>query len=357
VTFRADLSKVATLSDGLVEEVMTHLGYIDRLSAIGSKTLSGVVESGFVGQSGSRVSYQGQDILSALHPWLKDLPRAQAMEGGILNFETFALAEPDLVIMRAGDCATGRDESRLGKTLELMESFGWPIFVLNAPGVCGPDIAGLDEEIRLLGQIFGKEAKAKELALYLSGFKDMVIGRVASLRDDQKVSMLYMGLASFIRRMSATASAMGSDAPISFVMERIIKARNAYPGPGFGVHLSAEQLLALDPDVIILSSLGGYHPPRELYEDPDFADLSELKAVKGQRVYSMPWTPDICPQRLEYPLDLLVMAKAAYPDLFSDISVYDLALGFYQKVYNIDERTAKELRSAQMLDWMAEENF
>ena len=62
-------------------------------------------------------------------------------------------------------------------------------------------------------------------------------------------------------------------------------------------------------------------------------------------------------RRIEYPLDMLIIAKAAYPDRFADINVYDFALKFYQEVYGVDEVTAAGLRSTQLLDWMSSSNF
>ena len=62
-------------------------------------------------------------------------------------------------------------------------------------------------------------------------------------------------------------------------------------------------------------------------------------------------------RRVEYPLDMLIIAKAAYPELFSDVDVYAFALDFYQKVYNVDEASARGLRSTQLLDWMADCGF
>ena len=54
---------------------------------------------------------------------------------------------------------------------------------------------------------------------------------------------------------------------------------------------------------------------------------------------------------------MLIIAKAAYPALFSDVSVYDFALDFYRQVYGVDEDTARGLRSTQLLDWMADSGF
>ena len=64
-----------------------------------------------------------------------------------------------------------------------------------------------------------------------------------------------------------------------------------------------------------------------------------------------------CSRRVEYPLDILIIAKASYPDLFKDIKVHSFALKFYQDVYGVDEKTAKALRSEQLLDWTVENDF
>lgn len=71
----------------------------------------------------------------------------------------------------------------------------------------------------------------------------------------------------------------------------------------------------------------------------------------------MPWTPMNCSRRVEYPLDMLIIAKAAYPELFSDIKIHEVALQFYKDVYHVDDATARGLRSAQWLDWTVENDF
>ena len=133
--------------------------------------------------------------------------------------------------------------------------------------------------------------------------------------------------------------------------------KNAFTGKGSGVIMSAEQLYSLNPDVIVLPTSNGYHPPRELYESPDFQILQELKAVKNKRVYAMPWSPMNCARRVEYPIDMLIIAKAAYPDKFKDIKVHTFVLQFYKDVYNVSDKDAEALRSEQILDWTVEYDF
>nr|MBP7246491.1 hypothetical protein [Brachymonas sp.] len=67
--------------------------------------------------------------------------------------------------------------------------------------------------------------------------------------------------------------------------------------------------------------------------------------------------PMNCARRVEYPLDMLVIAKAAYPEQFKDIKVHEFALKFYKDVYKVDDKTAKGLRSTQWLDWTVENDF
>ena len=351
------IKKVATVDDGFIEEVLINFGLIDTLAAVSSRYMLRELDYSFETVAGENICYNSTDVLRVVHPQLVELPSFQAMEGGALNFEVLAQIQPDLVILRAGDCALSRDKTRLTKTIEALESFGWATVVLNAPGLSQADTSAIKTEIALLGELFERREQAEKLITYLTALEETVRERVRAIPEEEKVSMLYMGLANFIRRMSATASAMGSDSPVSFIMEQQVRAKNAYRGQGFGVHLSTEQIYALDPDVLVLSPLGGYHPPKELYEGPDFTDLSELKAIKNRRVYAMPWRPTFCAPRLQYPLDLLVMAKAAYPERFADLSVYDFSLDFYKNIYGVDSETSKKLRSTQMLDWMADENF
>ena len=72
--------------------------------------------------------------------------------------------------------------------------------------------------------------------------------------------------------------------------------------------------------------------------------------MRERRVYALPWTPDNCARRLEYPIDLLIMAKGACPDRFRDIAVSQWALEFYRRTYGVDERQAAALRRAQWLE-------
>ena len=359
VSFPADLKKVATIDDGFVEAVMTHLGVIDKVAAIASWSMKRDYSYEFETLSGEKFNHQGWNTMKYLHPLLNDLPCFNSPQGDVLNFETLAKAEPDLVIMRVGDCTVGADDAdKIIQITKTIEDLGLPLVIIYAPGYFKKaELATLRDEMAVLGDVFGQKEKAVALSSYLAATEKMIRARTAGLKENEKTKILYLGLNPDLRKEGAAGAVFGVNTPESYIIENVAGAKNAFTGQGYGVPMSIEQIYALDPDVIVLPTFNGYHPPREIFEAPYFENLRELGAIKNRRVYAMAWSPMNCARRVEYPLDMLIIAKAAYPDRFSDINVYDFALKFYQDVYGVDEETAKGLRSTQILDWMKDYDF
>ena len=349
---------VATIDDGFVEGVMTHLGVIDRVKAIGSWSMKRDYRYRFNTVSGESYELSGLHTMRFLHPWLNDLPCINSPQGNVISFETLASAKPDLVIMRVGDTTVGRDREKVSKAMATIEGMGLPLIVLYSPTwYRSSDLSTMKHEASLIGQIFGMQGKAEALADFLASSEGMIRARTQSIPEDQKTSVLLLGLRPDVRKKGGAGSVHGVDTPESYIIESVVNARNAFRGKGSGIPMSAEQVYACDPDVIILPTANGYHPPRELYEAPYYTGLAELRAIKAKKVFALPWSPMNASRRVEYPLDMLIIAKAAYPELFSDVDVYAFALDFYQKVYNVDEASARGLRSTQLLDWMADCGF
>ncbi|GAB1433139.1 iron ABC transporter substrate-binding protein [Spirochaetota bacterium] len=352
--------RVATISDGFVEAVMTHLGVVDRVKAIASWSMKRDYSYSFVSRSGqSRLYSRGWNTMKYLNPWLDSLPCFNSPAGNILSFEALAAADPDLVILRLGDTPVGAgNREAAAKVIGTIEALGLPLVVLYSPTWFGKnDLSTIKEEAAIIGRVFGQEAKAKSLGDYLYSTVELVSKRTASIPEAKKTKILYLGLNPDTRKKGGTGLATGQDTPESYIIEAIAGAKNVFRERGSDKILNIEQIYALDPDVIILPTSNGYHPPVELYESPDFALLSELRAVKSRRVYAMPWTPMNASRRLEYPLDILIIAKAAYPELFADIKVHEFALSLYKGLYGVSDADAKGLRSAQWLDWTLDYDF
>jgi iron complex transport system substrate-binding protein len=65
---------VATIDDGFVDAVMTHLGVADRVAAIGSWSMKRDYNYEFETADGTKYSHSGWNTMKFLHPRLDDLP-------------------------------------------------------------------------------------------------------------------------------------------------------------------------------------------------------------------------------------------------------------------------------------------
>lgn len=359
VPIPANPQRVLTIDDGFIEAVMTHLGVIEKIAGIGSWSMKRDYLYRFETVSGETYEHAGRNTMRVLHPWLDDLPCVVSPQGYVVNFETLAKSDPDLVLVRVGDCTVRADNLDASqKTLETIEAMGFPVVAVYSP-TCfgGNDMGTMKEEMRVIGEVFGQKEKAEKLADRVAEVEALIRRRTADIPDAEKTRLLYFGLNPAVRSKGGSGAAWGVDSPESYIIETVAGAKNAYAGKGKGVPMSAEQAHALDPDVIVLPTAQGYHPPRELYDAPYYTNLAELRAVKAKRVYAMPWTPMNCARRLEYPIDMLIIAKAAYPELFKDLNVHDYALQLYKDLYGVGDAVARELASAQILDWMMDVGF
>lgn len=354
-----DIKRVAIIDDGFTEGVMTSIEEEDKIAAT-AWIIKKEWNLDYPTVSGKNFTYvNGWNTMIVLHPWLMETPSLTSEVGNIIDFETLAKTKPDLVIIRVGDCMVmSGDQGALTKTISRIESLGIPLIVLYSPTYYKKsDLDTMKDEIRIIGQIFDKETQAVELADYVQSTEKMIRNRTKDMPDTKKREVLLLGLSTKARSAGGSGMVWGIDTPESYIVENITNARNSYQEPGWMKTLSTEQILALNPDILLLPAAHGYHPAREIYEAPYYQNLQELDAVKNRQVFALPWTPANCARRLEYPLELLVIAKATYPEKFQDIKVHQSALDFYQHVYGVNETTAKKLRSTQWLDWTVENDF
>jgi len=358
VTIPMAPKRVITLDDGFSAGVMTSLGVQDSIIAVGSHCPVKIFKYTYPSMNGEEYTYlDGMNPVGFLNPRLREVP-FMATYGQSTNFEELAKLEPDLVFMRVGSCYSNDDSEILKRKMKMIEAMGIPLVVLNGPPTfCDPTVEHISEEIRIVGEVFGKEKEALELARYLEGIIDMIRTRTAEITEDQRPSVLLFGLSPKARGEGGAGTAQGEDTIESYFVEDIVKGHNAFKGSGSFSVINAEHVFAMDPDVIILPTAWGYHPPKELYTAPYYSKLSSLSAVKNHRVVALPWTPCNCAKRIEYPIEVMVMAKAIHPKLFKDITVNEWVLDFYKKVYHVDDKTAKGLRSTQWLDWTVEEQW
>jgi iron complex transport system substrate-binding protein len=351
-----EIERVVTIDDGFSLEVMTVLGQADTLVGVGSRTYEEVDTYTYESVYGGNHTYtNGMNTMAYLHPRTRTLPVIAEFEGGV-NYEALASLKPDVVIVRLGDCTFWVNDENVKKSIERMESLGIPVVILYGTNFYEqPDLDTMWDEIRIIGDLFGREDEAEQLIALMEEEVGTIRSRTENMTDPEKPSVLYLGLANVAREEGGAGNTVSLTSYESWTLENIIHARNAFrEESGYWHVVSAEQILAMDPDVIILPTDWGYHPVEEIYEAPYYQNLRELKAVRNHRVASLPFTPYDCAKRLGYPVELMVIAKAAYPERFSDIDLNEWLLTFYQNLYGVDRQTAEGLREIQWMDWVAE---
>lgn len=357
VKLPTDIKRVATISDGFIEGIMTVLGVEDKLVAVGSTCIQRKFKYSFPTLMGEDYTYtDGMNPVLYLNPEIKDLPLI-GKSGSPINYEMLVNIDPDLVIARIGACTLRHaGDKNTMKSVEMMESIGIPVVVIYGTN-CNktPSLSGITDEIRIVGEVFNRPLQAKKLSDYLEAQTVFIRERTKNIKDCDKVKTLVLGLSPKARKAGGAGQVFGLDTIESLFIEDIANAENAYNEPGYFKKINTEQLLALDPDVIVLCTAWGYHPPKELYEAPYFQNLFDLKAVKNMRVAALPWSPCNCSKRLEYPIDAMVIAKTSYPEKFKDIDLAQWLIDFYRNVYGVDTNTAKKLRSVQWMDWTLDE--
>lgn len=355
VAVPVEVERVVSISDGLIEGVMISLGIEDKLVGVGSRTFQEVDNYTYPTLNGGEFSYlNGMNTVSYLRPKIMTLPLVAEYDAG-LNLESLASLDPDLVIVEMGSCTFWTDDEMSKKAIDALESLDIPVVVLYGTDFYQePDISHLWEEVSIIGQVFGKEAETDELVGYLKSQVDLVEDRTEDVLDDDRPSVLYFGLSPLAREEGAAGNTVSLKSFESWSLENLVHAKNAFrEESGYWHKINVEQVLAIDPDLIVLPTDWGYHSVQELAEAPYYKNLQELAAIKNGSVVSLPWTPYDCAKRLEYPIEVMVIAKAVYPDRFQDIELNNWLLSFYQQVYGVDLETAEGLRSIQWMDWAA----
>ena len=217
-----NLSRIATIDDGFIESVMTHLGEVRKVVAIGSWSMKRDYKYDFVTTKGESYTYsKGWNTMKYLNPWLNDLPCFNSPQGNIISYETLAKAEPQLVIMRVGDCTVGAGNAEaLQKTIDTIESMGFPLMVLYSPTwYKNSDLSTIKDEMATIGRLFGKEKQATSLATYLNSTVDMIRKRTQNIPEAKKTKMLMLGLNPNVRKNGGAGSVWGIDTAESFIIE------------------------------------------------------------------------------------------------------------------------------------------
>lgn len=337
VEIPADPQRVAIIDKGFLVQTMTALGVNDR-----------IVASGDLIQTSESINDRDSLFLC---PQLLELPQIGYPTAAV-DYETLVSANPDLVILRNSEYI--KDSEITAEAIQKIEQdLKIPLVVVNGPG-CYADvrIETQYEGIRLMGEVFNRTERAEEIIALMQAPIAMISERTANIADVDKPAVMYIG---GLKGEELSGSVWGRNYGDAKFGEEVANIRNVYPQHEAIRQVSAEQIITMNPDVIILCTVS---PTPEVFLTDDlYAPLRNVSAVQNGRVASvglLTWWGDF---RLEVPTIMMISAKSVYPDLFADINVGNWLNEYHMALYGLSEADAQQLKVVQQLDWMDDEAF
>lgn len=253
---------------------------------------------------GIEAKADSRPIYGLAAPELLELPSVGTAKE--FDLEGCAALEPDLIILPA----------KLQDTIPSLEELGFTVLAVNPE-----DQALLDEAITLLGDATG----ATEEAQALLDWNETALSDLATKLEGAKTpSVLLTSNSAFL------AAAGGEMYQNSLIQQAGgTNVASELTGNDWG-EISYEQVLAWNPDVIVLAGEADYTVDDVLSD----SNLAGVTAVENGAVYAMPgdyeaWDSPV-PSGV---LGTLYLASVLHPDLYSTAD-FDAALtSFYETFY------------------------
>lgn len=183
------------------------------------------------------------------------------------------------------------------------------------------------DSVLLTARLIGGDAedRAREFDEYINEKIALVKSRTDELSSRPKVLHIVNG-SNFLK-------VDGKDSIIDEWI-KIAGGENVVTKSGNMIEITSEEILALDPDIVIIGGKNGEKSVREFYKQPMF---SGLKAVTNKQIYANPngifsWDR----YGAEGALQILWAAKTLHPEIFGDINLLDETKKFYKKFFNFE---------------------
>ena len=305
--------------EGLVTKSMQIFGVADALVGVDTAT--------------NRMGYREELI-----PSIADAIELGSPWSGV-NYEQLVGLNPDVVFLEAW-VASEENRSMHQDVIDRIEGLGFPVVVLISPSNFeDPSIETAWEHIAITGEVFGMQQEAADLIARLNDGLSLITERTADIPESERTNVAYFSTINYV---------MGERSIQDYLLTEIVGANNV-AGAGTFITISEEQMLALDPDAIVVAGHEGYLDTSVIYEGRsaglNWGALQEMRAIQEGRLVALGY--DEWRATIETPIALLKIAAVVYPDLFADIDVEQEELDFYREVYGMDEAEAREAIAAQ----------
>ena len=243
--------------------------------------------------------------------------------GDAVNYEAVIAANPTIAI-NSGKI----NDTMVSDCDALSESLGIPVVAVDN------ELNNSAEAFRFMGELLGVEDHAEKLAQYAEQvFTD--INALSDIPEEKKVSV-YFGNGED----SLETAPRGSQHAQILDAINAVNVADLELGDGSRVQISAEQLLAWDPDVIVVNGepkadKSGSSAAEDILSNPDYASL---KAVQDQKVYGTPNAPFSWVDRPAGPNRLIGMrwfSALIYPE-YIKCDINEEIHKFFDLFYHVD---------------------
>lgn len=243
--------------------------------------------------------------------------------GDAVNYEAVIAANPTIAI-NSGKI----NDTMVSDCDALSESLGIPVVAVDN------ELNNSAEAFRFMGELLGVEDHAEELAQYA----EQVFTDINALSDipEEKKASVYFGNGED----SLETAPRGSQHAQILDAINAVNVADLELGDGSRVQISAEQLLAWDPDVIVVNGepkadKSGNSAAEDILSNPDYASL---KAVQDQKVYGTPNAPFSWVDRPAGPNRLIGMrwfSALIYPE-YIKCDINEEIHKFFDLFYHVD---------------------
>ncbi|WP_286878915.1 ABC transporter substrate-binding protein [Methanoculleus sp. UBA413] len=261
----------------------------------GDKIANGLPDS-FVKQGRWKYQY-------VISPDLKNKPSIQPTTGDI-NLEELMKINPDVAFTMSMPSVEALDKNSI------------PVIYL-----AWTDAEDVKNLMLLLGEVFDEQERAERYIRYFDETTARPGKVVASIPDGQRPKVLFCNYKSMSTGLKIDEWFIEKAGGIA-----VSKTDRVEESMTFDL----EQLLAWDPDVIILNS-------QEIALVQNDTRLSGVSAVKNGNVYVAPMGAHYWAHRTsETPLMVLWTAKTIYPEQFKDLDMEAEVMAFYKEFFGCE---------------------
>jgi len=245
----------------------------------------------------------------AVFPGIADIAGVGTKTTGI-NFETLVSLKPDLVVLYSQ-----KEGIALADRLSAM----------NIPSIIilPETFETIKQTIRVIADAAGEPEKSLKVEQQMDEVTGFVTKRMGGLDEKEKKKGYF---ASSLGLFSTTTVNMLQNEIFNLAGIKNVSGHLT----GYFQDISPEQLVAWNPDIMVLSQHLRKGETRRLSDKP----LQEIKAISKKAVYRCP--SSLAPWDFPSPLSVLAtlwIAQKAYPERFSDIDVKDKTDNFYQQLF------------------------